>query len=316
MPVYNAGGLFRPCVESVLGQTLRELELVLVLDCPTDGTAEEAESFARSDGRVRLVRNERNLHIGLSRNAGLAVAAGEYVGFADDDDLMEPDMYERMYARAEDMRADVVICHHSERRGSSDVPYPLPDRGDENVRRPVLDALVEARYALPATSSFRNVNSVWTELIRRSLIVGNGLLFPDNRRVSYEDALFNAGVFACAGRVALLPECLYHHLLHGANTFSRYEYKSPERIVAYVEEMERLLRRHGLMEEEREAFRSGAVRRLYTSMRNEIRFRGIGALPAFFRKVRSNETVRETLAGGMPAEVGLTKRVFARLCRG
>ncbi|MBP5259236.1 MAG: glycosyltransferase [Paludibacteraceae bacterium] len=315
MPVYNAGRLFRPCVESILRQTLRDLELVMVLDCPTDGTAELAELFAREDNRVKLVRNDRNLNIGLSRNAGLAAATGEYVGFSDHDDLMEPDMFERLYQRAEATGADVVMCHYSERRRCEDVAYRLPACGDDDVRQQVLDALIEAQYASPSEASFRNVNSVWTELIRRSVITDNGLKFPDNRVTSYEDALFNVGLFACARKAVILPQVLYHHLLHGENAFGRYEYKSVAHMLAYADILAGILRRYGLQDSKRQLFRTGMVRRLYTSMYNELRFKGWRSLPDFFRQVRSHAAVQQILSGIRIAGLRPTQRIFVLLCR-
>ena len=315
MPVYNAGRLFRPCVESVLRQSLREIELIMVLDCPTDGTDTVAEALAREDSRVKLVRNARNLNIGYSRNAGLAVATGEYVGFSDHDDLMEPDMLEKLYHRAVATDADVVLCYHSERKGCDDIAYRLPDCGDSNVREAVLEALVLAQYASPAEASFRNVNSVWTELVRRQTIVDNGLQFPDNKEVSYEDALFNVGLFACCRKAVILPEVLYHHLLHGENAFGRYTYKCPEHILAYLAQLQRRLKGLGLADSLREAFRTGAVRRLYTSMYNEIHFKGWRSLPAFFRKVRGSELVTGWLRQGPVQGLRITQRLFVWLCR-
>ncbi|MBP5318560.1 MAG: hypothetical protein J6Y77_04070, partial [Paludibacteraceae bacterium] len=164
-------------------------------------------------------------------------------------------------------------------------------------------------------ASFRNVNSVWTELIRRSVITDNGLEFPDNRRTSYEDALFNVGVFACARKAVLLPEVLYHHLLHGDNAFSRYDYKSPEHILSYIECLEALLTRFSLQEPLRESLRTGVVRRLYTSMHNERHFKGMGALPGFFRQLRCHAGLQRLLVGKPIAGLRLTQRLFVRLCR-
>ena len=96
VPVYNAGSYFSKLLDSLTGQTLKEIEIILVLDCPTDGSDRVAEEYAARDGRIVLVRNRENLHVGFSRNEGLKIARGEYIGFCDHDDWVEPEMFEKM----------------------------------------------------------------------------------------------------------------------------------------------------------------------------------------------------------------------------
>ena len=79
VPVYNAGVHLKKCLGSLSSQTLKEMEIILVLDCPTDGSDKVAEEFAQRDSRFRILRNSENLHIGNSRNEGLKVAKGETV---------------------------------------------------------------------------------------------------------------------------------------------------------------------------------------------------------------------------------------------
>ena len=110
VPVYNAGKYLAPLLDSLVGQTLREIEVILVLDCPTDGSDRVAEEYAARDGRVVIVRNRENLHVGFSRNEGLKVARGEYIGFCDHDDLVEPEMFKKLYNRGKETGAEVVLA--------------------------------------------------------------------------------------------------------------------------------------------------------------------------------------------------------------
>ena len=109
MPVYNAGQYFKPCVESILNQTLKDIELILVLDKPTDGTDRLAYEYAKLDNRIIILQNEENLHIGLSRNQGLAIAKGKYIAFSDHDDLRELTMYQTLYKIAEKNDLDILL---------------------------------------------------------------------------------------------------------------------------------------------------------------------------------------------------------------
>ena len=95
VPIYNAGKFLEKCLDTLVNQTLKDIEIILVLDCPTDGSDRIAREYAEKDPRIRLIINEQNLNIGLSRNEGLKIARGEYIGFSDHDDWRELDMYKR-----------------------------------------------------------------------------------------------------------------------------------------------------------------------------------------------------------------------------
>ena len=109
LPVYNAGEYLRPCLDSLVNQTLRSIEIICVLDCPVDGSDMVVEEYAAGDNRIVVLKNEQNLHIGESRNVGMRVAKGVYIGFSDHDDIRELDMYEKLCAIAEQGCYDIVL---------------------------------------------------------------------------------------------------------------------------------------------------------------------------------------------------------------
>ena len=132
IPVHNAAGYISDTLSTVLSQTLADIEIIVVNDCSDDNTFEIVSALAETDSRIRVINNATNLGGGGSRNVGLDAAIGEYVIFLDDDDHVEHQMLEHMYARAIDIQADVVIC-----RSQSFVPWP-PDKGAEKIRGNIL----------------------------------------------------------------------------------------------------------------------------------------------------------------------------------
>ena len=128
VPVYNAGSYFSKLLDSLTGQTLKEIEIILVLDCPTDGSDRVAEEYAARDGRIVLVRNRENLHVGFSRNEGLKIARGEYIGFCDHDDWVEPEMFEKMYHQGKETGAEVVVADYSSWIPASNAKRPVHSR--------------------------------------------------------------------------------------------------------------------------------------------------------------------------------------------
>ena len=108
IPVHNAGPYISRCIDSLKAQTLEELEFIFVDDCSEDESMDMVREWAAVDRRVRILRNERNLGEGGSRNRGMEAARGVYINTIDPDDWVAPDYYELLYAKAVESSADIV----------------------------------------------------------------------------------------------------------------------------------------------------------------------------------------------------------------
>ena len=112
IPVYNTEVYLRECLDSVVNQTLREIEIICIDDGSTDSSLSILKEYAQKDSRIRVLQQE-NLHSGVARNAGIAIARGKYLVFLDSDDFFETSMLERMCNQAENDESDIVICSNS-----------------------------------------------------------------------------------------------------------------------------------------------------------------------------------------------------------
>ena len=108
LPVYNVEPYIGACIESLKQQSFRDLEFIFVDDCSTDNSVDVIEDFARTDPRVRIIRNTENLGPGPTRNRGIEAAKGAYLSFIDPDDRIAPDFYERLYAKAVSGNYDIA----------------------------------------------------------------------------------------------------------------------------------------------------------------------------------------------------------------
>ena len=97
------------CLESVISQTLKEIEIICVDDGSTDNALNILKKYAEKDKRITIIKQE-NLHSGVARNAGLSVAKGKYLSFLDSDDFFELNMLEKMYERIEENQSDIIVC--------------------------------------------------------------------------------------------------------------------------------------------------------------------------------------------------------------
>ncbi len=111
IPVYNVERYIRRCLDSVLAQEGVSLEVILVDDGSTDSSGAICEEYAKKDGRIRVL-HQKNGGLSSARNAGLAVAGGEYVGFVDSDDWIAKDMYAYLLRLIQTFHADVSVCDY------------------------------------------------------------------------------------------------------------------------------------------------------------------------------------------------------------
>jgi len=242
IPVYNAGEHLRDCLDSLVHQTLVDIEMILVLDCPTDGSDKVCREYARKDARIKILVNDENLHIGLSRTRGLDVAQGEYIAFSDDDDYREPNMYESLYRIASNGHRDMVIgLTVNEEDGHRQV-FDYPSLNEQDVRDFALQDLI-------ACGGYRDnyplCINIHPHLYKRSVIERNHIRFVDTRKVSPEDRLFNIEFLLAARNVALCRQPLYYHRIYRQSTMHTSAYLRTDKVLAYMDEVYNALQNSG-----------------------------------------------------------------------
>ena len=220
MPVYNAGQYFKPCIESILNQTLKDIELILVLDKPTDGTDRLAYEYAKLDNRIIILQNEENLHIGLSRNQGLAIAKGKYIAFSDHDDLRELTMYQTLYKIAQKNELDILLSCPTMKYGDDIEKWEY--LGNKYYLKSFLMSdLVGFGNCYRGCPSFCFLHF---NLYRRDLIVDNKIEFVDTRYITPEDVIFNLECIYCAKNIDYINTSLYYHEEYQGSTGRKLSY--------------------------------------------------------------------------------------------
>ena len=223
VPVHNAGERLYKCLDTLVNQTLREIEIILVLDCPTDGSDRIAEEYAAKDDRIVILKNPENLHIGKSRNRGLEMAQGEFIGFSDHDDYRELDMYEKLYQQAKSGDLDMVLGanYYFDTRITSTA---IPDGLDGDALRVFLlnDLLADGddNVIMPFATN------VHPNLYRTSFVQKHNLEFVDTRQFSPEDRIFQLKCLILAHKVGISFQRNYYHILHENSAVNDTNYKS------------------------------------------------------------------------------------------
>lgn len=198
IPVYNIMEYLPRCVHSVTAQTYRNLEILLVDDGSTDGTGELCDKLGSEDSRIRVFHKE-NGGSSSARNLGLGAAEGEYIGFVDSDDYIEPDMYERLFRAMEEQGVPVGQAGRDE---IDEQGRRLPDICEP----PKEEEVWESRDFLRELLLHRGDCSFCTKLIRRELFTGR--TFPEKKL--NEDFHLLVQMLPDMERLVSLPEQAYH----------------------------------------------------------------------------------------------------------
>lgn len=207
VPVYDVEAWLPACLDSVLAQTLPDIEVICVNDASPDGCAAILDAYAQRDPRVRVFTLEQNSGQGVARNAGFDNAQGEYVYFLDSDDMIVPEALERLCARAD---ADVLDGIFFDSQVAYDTPalakryesYPAVHTGSYPAGAVAGMELFEAFMAQRDWTCY-----VQRQLWRRSFLQEQGIRFPT--WASHEDEAFAFEALAAARRVAFVPEPLF-----------------------------------------------------------------------------------------------------------
>ena len=224
VPVYNAERYLGQCMDSITGQTLKEIEIICVDDGSEDNSAEILRQYRERDKRVRIVRQE-NAGAGAARNRGLAEASGEYLSFLDADDFFEPDMLECAYRKAKKGKAQVLVF-------GSDQYHIDEDTGEGAFR----DAAWTLRSrALPpyrpmdCRTFTDNVFKVfvgwaWDKLFEREFVIEHGLEFQEQR--TSNDLVFVFSAIVLAERIEVEEAILAHQRRGAAESLSNTRERS------------------------------------------------------------------------------------------
>lgn len=198
VPIYNAEKYLNKCVDSLINQTKKELEFILVNDGSTDKTEEIIKSY--KDSRIKYFKN-KNQGIGKTRNFGIEKATGKYIMFLDSDDYLKNNACEILYKSVEKTDADLAICDF----------YKIYDSGVEEK----IKLLSFKPTTLRKTPSLVNEINLapWNKLYKKELITKNKIKFVEN--LKYEDAPFVIEAFSKAGKIIKVDEYLNYYLIHG-----------------------------------------------------------------------------------------------------
>ncbi|MDR2030627.1 MAG: glycosyltransferase [Puniceicoccales bacterium] len=217
VPIYNVERYLRQCLDSIVSQTMRDLEIILVDDGSTDGSSAIVDEYAAKDGRIVAI-HQANGGAGSAYNVGIARASGGYVGLVEGDDWIEPDMYEIFYNEAEKYGADLIKAPFymynslSSKPLHRDIVWTVSERGS------FLDLTKDAPPGVFCIEDFPVLAtyhvSIWSALYAKDLI--RRVAFVESPGASYQDLPFAMEILCLAKRIVVIPKPLLHYRCEGS----------------------------------------------------------------------------------------------------
>ena len=214
VPVYSRSNLLIDCIESILGQTYRNIQLILVDDGSPDNCGQICDGYAKKDERITVIHKE-NGGVATARNAGLEMACGDWLYFLDADDYLEPDALNSIIAKANETRADLVFFDTMEFTYGKGMR-----KGALNTNKDYFDEL----YDYDVFKVFLGMeNSVWSFIVKTDRIKG---IFRFREDIHYtDDAIFRLECYPNIGSFAYLKKAVHNRRLSVGNySQSRQEY--------------------------------------------------------------------------------------------
>lgn len=203
VPVYNTSKYLRRCLDSLVNQTLKEIEILVINDCSTDDSKDILDEYEKKYETVKVFHNKTNKGIGYNRNLGIQKAKGEFLSFIDSDDWTNETMFDKMYNKAIKDDNDLVICNF----------YKVLDNNN-NLNEFEID-VVNSKYDNTTLNNSRelllDINlAPWNKLYKKELFTKD-VRFPEN--LKYEDAIVVVKALARAKKIGVVEDKLNYYLV-------------------------------------------------------------------------------------------------------
>lgn len=231
VPCYGVEKYLDRCMNSLLNQTLRDIEIILVDDGSPDNCPKMCDDYAKKDGRVKVI-HKKNGGLGFARNSGLDVATGEYVAFVDSDDYIAKEAYQNAYDTAILENADyITFGNYIERNSGVWHCEALPEYKclyGNSIHEYLLDTIACA----PGVKQERKYNmSVWHCLYRLKIIRDYSISFLSEREIVCEDIPFQIDFLQHANKIVMLPQIYYYYCLNDISLTSSFKFDKFEKHV-------------------------------------------------------------------------------------
>lgn len=299
VPVYNVEKYLKRCVDSLIGQSYPNLEILLIDDGSKDNSLSICKEYELKDSRIRVFHKE-NEGLGLTRNYGIERATGRYITFVDSDDYLTSDAVETMLEKATATDADVVIANNYYKDEEQKVT--LPERlysGTEIKEVLMVHMMGNKGNELDALSY-----TAWGKLYKKDLFTQNNLVFPSERKLIWEDLAFSVEAYPLCEKVYVLHKPVYYYCFNEGSLTHTYKPNKLELVMELYHYMGIKIQELGLPKEAQYRLNTNFIGHIRTCIKLEVFYadkNGFGTAIQNIREICSRKDV-QTLIESYPKD--------------
>lgn len=223
IPVYNVENYLKRCLDSIIGQTLKDIEIICINDGSTDSSLQILQEYAKNDSRIKII-NQENKGLSVTRNNGIEIAQGEFIGFVDSDDYISDNFFEELYKSAIKNNADIAVSgiKRVSSRYNVDMLVFKTEKTAENFK----DKIVLCNVP--------DYCHVWNKIYKAPLLKDTQIRFVPDRL--YEDIPFTPQILFAAKKIVTVPETYYYYWRGSSSIIKKGGQKSKEDYVRSEDE--------------------------------------------------------------------------------
>lgn len=226
IPVYNASAYLSNCIQSVVNQTYKNIEIIIINDGSTDDSLEICQNFSNKDSRIKIINN-KNSGVSVSRNLGIKRSSGDWIIFLDSDDWLEIECITECIYNVKESETDLLCFNHYTNTETSEWEMkPVKDfeitNRFEGLKYLSLSMMFPGFFLVKKSIHIDSIRAVWGKFFRSSIIKQNKVFFNEKLKIS-EDAIFCLDYISHIKRATLFNKYLIHHRLHKKSVMNRYQ---------------------------------------------------------------------------------------------
>ena len=205
IPVYNTEQYLRQCLDSVINQTFKNIEIIVINDGSTDGSLNVLQAYQKKYFNIKII-NQTNKGYSEVRNIGLRIASGDYIGFVDSDDFIEKTMFEKLVNKAIETNADIISCNYYMLYGKGKREILISSNNIMQIKR-----LEKSLFSfIGAEELLLDEAFIWNRIYKKELLINNNIEFSVETPFM-EDTLFHRRALLSSKKIIYIPDVLYFY---------------------------------------------------------------------------------------------------------
>ncbi len=241
VPVYNVEKYLSICLDSLINQTLNDIEIICINDGSTDGSLEILNEYAKKDTRIKII-TQKNQGLSMARNNGLKEAKGEYISFIDSDDWIDTKMYEIMYQQAKEDNSEIVVCNLKLEKDNKTETYSYwPIKKNGLINREETQSYL-----------FKHPSYAWNKIYKKTFLLNHNLQFL--KGILYEDVPFWVQATLNVNRISYCTDYLYHYRLSREDAITKKKSEKQFDVIKVVDITKKLLEEYNVSQQITENF--------------------------------------------------------------